>query len=111
MARPGSPRGSVDDASSVNIRSDVRRRHRAVRVVLDAVLAAQERARDLAVVVVEAALLTLLKMLLELKQIRKMSTWPPPSTPGVLRRVGDAPDGSAAIPPGFRPAPARAARS
>ena len=34
-----------------------------------------------------------------------------PSTPGVLRRVGDAPDGSAAIPPGFRPAPARAARS
>ena len=33
-----------------------------------------------------------------------------PSTPGVLRRVGDAPDGSAAIPPGFRPAPARLAQ-
>ena len=34
-----------------------------------------------------------------------------PSIRRVLRRVGDAPDGSAAIPPGFRPAPARAARS
>ena len=44
----------------------------------------------------------------ELKQMMKMTTWPPPSTPGVLRRVKDAPDGSAAIPPGFRPAPARA---
>ena len=44
-------------ASSVDVGRDVRRRDRAV-VVLDAVLAAQERARDLAVVVVEAALRT-----------------------------------------------------
>ena len=45
-------------ASSVDVGRDVRRRDRAVRVVPDAVLAAQERARDLAVVVVEAALRT-----------------------------------------------------
>ena len=41
----------------VDVGRDVRRRDRAVRVVLDAMLAAQERARDLAInIVVEAAL-------------------------------------------------------
>ena len=40
----------------VDVGRDVRRRDRAVRVVLDAMLAAQERARDLAIMIVEAAL-------------------------------------------------------
>ena len=41
----------------IDVGRDVRRRDRAVRVVLDAMLAAQERARDLAInIVVEAAL-------------------------------------------------------
>ena len=40
----------------IDVGRDVRRRDRAVRVVLDAMLAAQERARDLAIMIVEAAL-------------------------------------------------------
>ena len=182
----------------VDVGRDVRRRDRAVRVVLDAMLAAQERARDLAIMIVEAALRRrrrrrgpvaarhVRRDLLQQTQAavrervegprpeepRRLQLFGPldrggarrvvlpqcgedgrtgngrarahepqvaarrarvrerrglesslrnsnkneekanmasPSTPGVLRRVGDAPDGSAAIPPGFRPAPARAA--
>ena len=54
---PGARADTMGHASSVDVGRDVRRRDRAVRVVLDAVLAAQERARDLAInIVVEAAL-------------------------------------------------------
>ena len=135
----------------VDVGRDVRRRDRAVRVVLDAMLAAQERARDLAInIVVEAALrrrrrrrwllprggassrrrcqgedgskgvptgrsytsVAAARVLLKVGRASNPSyraSWPryrkcePAGLRGAMA-TKDAPDGSAAIPPGFRTA-------